>query len=80
MVTGKDTKGALSIMQSPGFNNIDEADAMELYYVMGPGSFSTIMVMMLQMGLKNEDDIKTFISNAIIRHELLVALNLPPKY
>ncbi len=75
---GPDDLFALS--SSVDFSAVPESEILELYYVMGPQTFSDILNVMLLRGLKTPEDMKIFVSNALVRHELLVAMNLPPQY
>ena len=78
--TIQDPKALMALTQSVDFSTLPEKDLLEVYYVMGPVTFTDIMRFMLAKRLGTADDIKTFVSHALIRHELLVAVNLPPKY
>lgn len=76
----KNTADLFALSSSIDFSNVPEKEILEVYYLMGPQVFTDTLNVMLLKGLKTPADIQVFVSNAIIRHELLVSLNLPPKY
>lgn len=69
-----------ALSSSVDFSQVPEKDILEVYYVMGPQVFTDTLNLMLLKGLKTPEDMQVFVSNALIRHELLVSMNLPPKY
>ncbi len=76
----KSTGDLFALSSSVDFSEVPQKDMLEVYYLMGPQVFTDTLNVMLLKGLKTPDDLAVFISNALIRHELLVSMNLPPKY
>jgi hypothetical protein len=74
------TVDILSLSQTIKAENVSQSDLLEVYYVMGPRAFTDLLALMLKHGLKTGEDVKIFVANALIRHELLVSMNLPPRY